>query len=50
MPPEWRPRGVIDATYFNLLPSGESTVTAEEADILKVIFGAEGELPAGRAS
>ena len=50
MPPEWLPRDVIDATYFNLLPSGESTVTVEEADILKVIFGDEGELPARPAT
>ena len=50
MPPEWLPRRVIDATYFNLLPSGERTVTREEADILKVIFGEEGELPAQPAS
>ena len=50
MPPEWLPRDVIDATYFSLLPSGESTITAEEADILKAIFGEEGELPARPAS
>ena len=49
MLPEWLPRHVIDAAYFKLLPSGESTVSADEADILKVIFGEEGELPARTA-
>jgi len=46
MPPEWLPRSVIDATYFSLLPSGESTVTPEEENVLRAIFGENGELPA----
>jgi hypothetical protein len=46
MPPEWLPRHLIDATYFNLLPSGVSTVTPEEADVLWAVFGESGELPA----
>jgi hypothetical protein len=39
MPPEWLLREVIDATYLNLLPSRESTVTPEEAEMLKAVFG-----------
>ena len=46
MPPEWLAGDVIDATYFNLLPRGESEVTAEEAEVLKAVFGENGELPA----
>jgi hypothetical protein len=31
---------------FRLLPSGQSTVTAEEAAMLAVVFAEDGELPA----
>ena len=36
----------VDETYFRLLPSGTSEITAEEAHELAVIFGKDGELAA----
>jgi hypothetical protein len=38
----------IDERYFTLLPSGASTVTADEASMLAAVFGEDGELPARR--
>jgi hypothetical protein len=38
-PPEWLPANALDETYFRLLPSGQSTVTAEEAAMLAAVFG-----------
>jgi hypothetical protein len=40
------PADALDETYFRLLPSGQSTVTAEEAAMLAAVFGEDGELPA----
>jgi hypothetical protein len=45
-PPEWLAADALDETYFRLLPSGQSTVTAEEAAMLAAVFGEDGELPA----
>ena len=42
-PPEWLPADTLDETYFRLLPSGQSTVTPEEAAVLATVFA---ELPA----
>jgi hypothetical protein len=50
MPPEWLRPEFLDETYFRLLPSGASEVTTEEAEMLAVIFGEDGELPARRLS
>jgi hypothetical protein len=49
-PAEWLPADALDSTYFRLLPSGQRTVTAEEAAMLAVIFAEDGELPARPAS
>jgi transposase len=45
-PAEWLPADALDDTYFRVLPSGESTVTAEEAAMLAAVFAEDGELPA----
>jgi hypothetical protein len=45
-PPEWLAADALDETYFRLLPSGQSTVTAEEAAMLAAVFAEDGELPA----
>jgi hypothetical protein len=45
-PPEWLAAYALDDTYFRLLPSGQSTVTAEEAAMLAAVFAEDGELPA----
>jgi hypothetical protein len=45
-PPEWLAADALDDTYFRLLPSGQSTVSAEEAAMLAAVFGKDGELPA----
>ena len=45
-PAEWLPADALDDTYFRLLPSGQSTVTAEEAAMLAAVFAEDGELPA----
>jgi hypothetical protein len=37
---------LIPSLYFRLLPSGQPTVTPEEAAMLAAIFAEEGELPA----
>ena len=50
MPPEWIRPESLDETYFRLLPSGASEVTAEEAEMLAAMFGENGELPARRLS
>jgi hypothetical protein len=48
LPSEWLTADQIDADYFTLLPTGESTVTAEEVKMLKTMFGENGEMPAVR--
>jgi hypothetical protein len=45
-PAEWLPADALDDTYFRVLPSGQSTVTAEEATMLAAVFAEDGELPA----
>jgi hypothetical protein len=40
-PPEWLPADTLDDAYFRLLPSGQSTVTAEEAALLAAVFSDE---------
>jgi hypothetical protein len=45
-PAEWLPADALDDAYFRLLPSGQTTVTAEEAAMLAAVFAEEGELPA----
>ena len=45
-PPEWLAADALDDTYFRLLPSGQSTVTVEEAAMLAAVFAEDGELPA----
>jgi hypothetical protein len=45
-PAEWLAADALDDTYFRLLPSGQSTVTVEEAAMLAAVFSADGELPA----
>jgi len=45
-PAEWLAADALDETYFRLLPSGQSTVTAEEAAMLAAVFAEDGELPA----
>jgi hypothetical protein len=45
-PPEWLPAESIDEGYARMLPSGQTTVTEEEAALLKAIFSEDGELPA----
>jgi hypothetical protein len=40
----------IDETYFRLLPSGVSEITAKEAQELAFVFGEGGELMAERLS
>ena len=48
--PEWLMPDQIDETYFRLLPTGVSEITAEEQRELAVIFGENGELAAERLS
>jgi hypothetical protein len=45
-PPEWLPADALDDAYFRLLPSGQNTVTPEEAAVLAAVFAEDGELPA----
>jgi hypothetical protein len=45
-PPKWLAADALDDTYFRLLPSGQSAVTAEVAAMLAVVFAEDGELPA----
>jgi hypothetical protein len=46
--PEWLMPEQVDETYFRLLPSGASEITADETHELAIIFGANGELAAER--
>jgi hypothetical protein len=48
--PEWLVPDQVDDTYFKILPTGRSEITAEEARELAVIFGKDGELAAERLS
>jgi hypothetical protein len=41
----WLAADALDDTYFRVLPSGQSTVTAEEA-ATAALFAENGELPA----
>jgi hypothetical protein len=45
-PPEWLPAESIDEGYTRMLPSGQTTVTEEEAAILEAVFAEEGPIPA----
>jgi hypothetical protein len=45
-PPEWLPPDAIDDTLLRLLPSGVTTIMAEEAAMLAAVFGEDGEMPA----
>jgi hypothetical protein len=47
-PLDWLPADAIDERYFTLLPSGTSTITADEVAILADVFGEDGEMPARR--
>jgi hypothetical protein len=47
---EWLTHDQVDDTYFKLLPTGRSEITAKEAHELAVIFGKDGELAAERLS
>jgi hypothetical protein len=47
---EWLMPYQIDETYFRLIPTGASEITAEEQRELAVIFGENGELAAERLS
>ena len=47
-PPEWLAADAIDERYFQFLPAGANSVTAEEAAMLAAVFGEDGELPARR--
>jgi hypothetical protein len=49
-PPEWIAADAIDEGYSRMLPTGQTTVTEEEAAMLKAIFSEYGELPARPAS
>ena len=42
VPPEWLPADALDEAYFRLLPSGQTTVTAEEAAMLVAVFAEDG--------
>jgi len=48
--PEWLWPESIDEQYFRLLPSGQKSVTDEDAAMLAMIFDESGELPAKRMS
>jgi hypothetical protein len=50
MPPEWLRADAINEGYYRLLPSGQSTVSTEEAAMLAAVFGEDGELPARKLS
>ena len=47
---EWAMPKQVDDTYYRILPTGRSEITAEEALELAVIFGKDGELAAERLS
>jgi hypothetical protein len=44
-PPEWLGPDQIDGGYLRMLPSGRTTLTAEEVGMLTAIFAEDGELP-----
>jgi len=44
----WLAKHHVEDRYFELLPRGETEITAEEAAKLACIFGKNGELPAER--
>ena len=48
--PMWLARHHVEDRYFEMLPRGETEITAEEAVKLASIFGKDGELPAERLS
>ena len=48
--PMWLARHHVDDRYFEMLPRGETAITAEEAAVLARVFGKNGELPAERLS
>ena len=45
---EWLMPDQVDETYWRLLPTGSSEITAEEQRELAVIFGEGGEMAAER--
>jgi hypothetical protein len=45
---EWLTNDQVDETYFKILPTRRSEITAEEAHELAAIFGKDGELAAER--
>jgi hypothetical protein len=49
-PVKWLAPEQVDETYFKILPTGASVITAEDAHELAVIFGKDGELAAERLS
>ena len=48
--PMWLAKHHVDDRYFDLLPRGETEISAEEAAELARIFGRNGDLPAERLS
>ena len=48
--PMWLAKHHVDDRYFEMLPRGETEITAEEAAELARVFGKNGELPAERLS
>ena len=46
--PMWLAPHHVDDGYVAMLPRGETEITAEEAAVLKGVFGKNGELPAER--
>ena len=48
--PMWLAKHHVDDRYAELLPRGETEITAEEAALLTRVFGKNGELPAERLS
>jgi hypothetical protein len=44
--PEWLSADSLDDTYFQLLPTGTTSVTEMEAKMLTAVFGEDGEMPA----
>jgi hypothetical protein len=47
---EWLEPDQVDETYFKILPTGSSEITAEEAHELAIVLGKNGELAAERLS
>ena len=48
--PDWLTPDQVDETYFRLLPTGVSEITAKEQQELVFVFGENGELAAERLS